>query len=154
VAFQNKKNKCPPGGSKLIEIRPSKHSLSILLAEDSHMDRRLMLLMLKTLGYYADTAATGIEALSALERQAYDLVLMDIQMPEMDGIEATKMIRKQWSPGPKIIIVTAFDSECCRELSFDVGADEFLNKPVKIDELRDAIERNIGGDLYFAKALC
>ncbi len=133
---------------------PSKHTLSILLAEDSPFDRRLMLLMLRTLGYYADTAATGIEALSALERQTYDLVLMDIQMPEMDGIEATKMIRKQWSPGPKIIIVTAFDFEICGELSFDVGADEFLNKPVKIDELRDAIERNIGGNLHYAKALC
>lgn len=110
--------------------------------------------MLKTLGYYADTVATGIEALSALERQTYDLVLMDIQMPEMDGIEATRAIRKHWSPGPKIIIVTAFDLEICRELSFDVGADEFLNKPVKIDELRDAIERNTGMGLHYAKALC
>lgn len=138
----------------MTEAMPSKHSLSILLAEDCPFDRRLMLLMLRTLGYQADTATTGIEAISALEHQAYDLVLMDIQMPEMDGIEATRMIRKHWSPGPKIIIVTAFDFGICGELSFDVGADEFLNKPVKIDELRDAIERNIDGNPYYAKALC
>jgi CheY-like chemotaxis protein len=71
---------------------------------------------------------------------------MDIQMPEMDGIEATRMIRKRWPLGPKIIVVTAFDPEMCRDLCIDAGADDFLNKPVKLDELGAAIDRNMGTD--------
>lgn len=102
------------------------------------------LIILKKLGYRADTANNGHEVLLALEDHPYDLVLMDIQMPEMDGIEATKVIRKRWPQGPKIIVVTAFDPEICRDLCYEVGADDFLNKPVKAEELDAAIERNMG----------
>jgi CheY-like chemotaxis protein len=119
-------------------------NLNILLAEDNPVNRKMALIALKKLGLKADTANNGREVLVALEEHHYDLVLMDIQMPEMDGIEATKIIRKRWSQGPKIIVVTSFEAEMCRDLCYNAGADDYLNKPVKIDELGAAIERNLG----------
>ncbi len=119
-------------------------NLNILLAEDNPVNRKMVLIALKKLGLKADTALNGREVLVALEEQSYDLVLMDIQMPEMDGIEATKIIRKRWSQGPKIIVVTSLEAEVCRDLCYDAGADDYLNKPVKIDELGAAIDRNLG----------
>jgi CheY-like chemotaxis protein len=119
-------------------------NLNILLAEDNPVNRKMALIALKKLGLKADTARNGQEVLVALEEHHYDLVLMDIQMPEMDGIEATKIIRKRWSQGPKIIVVTSFEKEICRDLCYDAGADDYLNKPVKIDELGAAIDRNFG----------
>jgi CheY-like chemotaxis protein len=118
-------------------------TLNILLAEDNPVNQKMALIVLKKLGLEADTARNGREVLVALEEHHYDLVLMDIQMPEMDGIEATKIIRKRWSQGPKIIVVTSFEAEMCRDLCYDAGADDYLNKPVKIDELGAAIERNL-----------
>jgi CheY-like chemotaxis protein len=120
-------------------------NLNILLAEDNPVNRKVALIALKKLGLKADTAENGQEVLVALEGHHYDLVLMDIQMPEMDGIEATKIIRKRWSQGPKIIVVTSIEAEMCRDLCYDAGADDYLNKPVKMDELGAAIERNMGG---------
>ena len=119
-------------------------NLNILLAEDNPVNQKMTLIVLKKLGLEADTAKNGREVLVALEEHHYDLVLMDIQMPEMDGIEATKIIRKRWSQGPKIIVVTSFEAEMCRDLCYNAGADDYLNKPVKIDELGAAIERNLG----------
>jgi CheY-like chemotaxis protein len=119
-------------------------NLNILLAEDNPVNQKMALIALKKLGLQADTAKNGREVLVALEEHHYDLVLMDIQMPEMDGIEATKIIRKRWSQGPKIIVVTSFEAEMCRDLCYNAGADDYLNKPVKIDELGAAIERNLG----------
>jgi CheY-like chemotaxis protein len=120
-------------------------NLNILLAEDNPVNRKVALIELRKLGLKADTAENGQEVLVALEEHHYDLVLMDIQMPQMDGIEATKIIRKRWSQGPKIIVVTSFEAEMCRDLCYDAGADDYLNKPVKMDELGAAIERNLGG---------
>jgi CheY-like chemotaxis protein len=116
---------------------------SILLAEDNPVNQKMALIVLKKLGYQADIASNGQEVLLAMESRAYDLVLMDVQMPEMDGIEATRIIRKRWPLGPKIIVVTSFDPALCQKLCFDAGADDFLNKPVKMDELDAAIERNM-----------
>ncbi len=98
--------------------------------------------MLKKLGIRAEVAANGRQVLQALERHRFDMVLMDIQMPEMDGIEATKIIRERWACGPKIIVITDCDSNIYRELCFNAGANEFLAKPVMIGELTAAIERN------------
>jgi len=123
----------------------ARSNLNILLAEDNPINRKVALIALKKLGLKADTAENGQEVLLALEEHHYDLVLMDIQMPEMDGIEATRIIRKRWSQGPKIIVVTSFEAEMCRDLCYDAGADDYLNKPVKMDELGAAIERNLGG---------
>jgi CheY-like chemotaxis protein len=117
--------------------------LKILVAEDNPMNQRIMALMLKNLGHVVDVVSNGIEALLAIELQEYDLVLMDVMMPEMDGIEATRTIRRLWPNGPKIIVVTA--SGIYRESCLNAGADDFVVKPVKMDELNAAIERNICG---------
>ncbi len=121
--------------------------VNIILAEDDPLNQKIALKMLKKLGIAADVAANGLEVLQALEGQPYDMVLMDIQMPKMDGIEATKIIRERWPDGPKIIFITSCISDAYRELCFDAGADEFLAKPVKIEELTDAIKRNIPENL-------
>jgi CheY-like chemotaxis protein len=121
--------------------------INIILAEDDPLNQKVALLMLKKLGIVADVAANGLEVLQALEGQPYDVVLMDIQMPEMDGIKATKIIRQRWPRGPRIIVITSCTSDAYRELCFDAGADEFLEKPVKIEELTDAIKRNIPKNL-------
>jgi CheY-like chemotaxis protein len=119
-------------------------TLNILLAEDNPVNQKVALIVLKKLGLEADTAKNGLEVLVALEEHSYDLVLMDIQMPEMDGIEATRIIRKRWPQGPKIIVITSFEPDMCRELCYNAGVDDYLNKPVQIDELGAAIERNLG----------
>ena len=116
---------------------------NILLAEDNPVNQKMTLIVLKKLGLKADTANNGQEVLTAMTEHVYDLVLMDIQMPEMDGIEATRIIRERWTHGPKIIVVTSFEADMCRDLCYDAGADDFLNKPVRVDELGAAIERNL-----------
>jgi signal transduction histidine kinase/ActR/RegA family two-component response regulator len=113
--------------------------LRILLAEDNLVNQKVALLMLKKLGYKADVVADGLEVLQALERQTYDLVLMDIQMPEMDGIEATKRIRQLWPHGPKIIALTAYALEGERERFLQAGMDGYIAKPVKKDDLAEVL---------------
>jgi CheY-like chemotaxis protein len=116
-------------------------SLSILLVDDSDVNLKVASLMLKKLGHQADIATNGVEAIEALEHQSYDIILMDIQMPEMDGLEATKIIRRRMHSGPKIIVITALDS--CKDDCFDAGADDFLTKPLSIENLRESIEYNM-----------
>jgi Response regulators consisting of a CheY-like receiver domain and a winged-helix DNA-binding domain len=115
-----------------------KMSLSILIVDDNAVNLKVASLMLKKLGYQADLATNGIEAIEALEDQSYDIVLMDIQMPEMDGLEATKIIRQRWHQNPKIIVVTSLNNY--REICLEAGADDFLTKPLGIETLRAAIE--------------
>ncbi len=92
--------------------------------------------MLNRLGCSADVAANGIEVLAALERQHYDLVLMDVQMPEMDGLEATRAIRRLWpSGGPKVIAMTAAALQGDREMCLEAGMDDYISKPVRMAEL-------------------
>jgi CheY-like chemotaxis protein len=115
-------------------------SLSILLVDDCDMNRRVISLMLRKLGHQADMAENGAEAVKALEDRYYDLVLMDIEMPVMDGFEATRFIRRRWHQNPKIIAVTALTDS--RDACIEAGADDFLVKPLRIEELRDSIEFN------------
>jgi CheY-like chemotaxis protein len=117
------------------------HSLRILLAEDSEVNQLVMLKMLKRLGYRADLATDGIEALQALERQPYDLVLMDVKMPEMDGLEASRIIRRLWPEGPKIVAITAYALEGDRERCFEAGMDGYISKPVDILELAGVLKK-------------
>lgn len=121
----------------------ARSSLNILIAEDNPVNQKVACVMLQRLGHRSDLAANGQEVLRALEKQAYDLVLMDIQMPEMDGIEATRHIRRRWPLGPKIIAVTSFDPEFCREQCYSAGVDDFINKPIRMNELDAVIERNM-----------
>lgn len=116
-------------------------SLSILLVDDDEVNLKVASIMLRKLGYQADLATNGIEAIQALEHVSYDMVLMDIQMPRMDGLEATKIIRQRWHHGPKIIVVTSLDNY--REICLEVGADDFLTKPIRIEKLKESIERHI-----------
>jgi CheY-like chemotaxis protein len=82
--------------------------LRILLAEDNELNQKVTLAMLKHLGYKADTALNGIEVLDAIEHRRYDLILMNVGLPEMDGLEATRQIRRLFKNGPRIIAVTAY----------------------------------------------
>ena len=118
-------------------------TLNILIAEDNPVNQKVAQLMLQRLGHRTDLAANGQEVLRALENQSCDLVLMDIQMPKMDGIEATKHIRSRWQQGPKIIAITSFDPEFCREQCFSAGVDDFINKPIRMNELDAAIDRDM-----------
>jgi CheY-like chemotaxis protein len=116
-------------------------SLRVLLAEDEPSNRKVTMLMLEHLGYSADAVANGIEALQAMEHQTYDVVLMDVKMPEMDGLEATRIIRQRWpNNGPRIIAITAYALNGDREKCLDAGMDGYLAKPIWLDELRMAIE--------------
>ena len=112
--------------------------LRILLVDDNAVNLKLASLMLKKLGYHADIATTGIEAIEALENKSYDIVFMDIQMPEMDGLEATKIIRQRWLQGPKIIVITSLNDY--REICLEAGADDFLTKPLGIEKLSKTIK--------------
>jgi CheY-like chemotaxis protein len=115
--------------------------LHILLAEDNPVNKKVVSQMLKKLGYQADVASDGREVLSALEKQHYDLVLMDIQMPEMDGLEAASRIRTRWpaSEQPHIIALTAYALEGDRERCLESGMDGYISKPVRLEDLREAL---------------
>ncbi len=116
--------------------------LRILLAEDNPVNRKVFQSMLKRLGYPVDVASNGLEALQALERQSYNIILMDIQMPEMDGLEATRVIRRRWpKDGPNIIAITAYAPEYSREMCLGAGMDDYINKPVQIGDLANMISK-------------
>jgi signal transduction histidine kinase/CheY-like chemotaxis protein/HPt (histidine-containing phosphotransfer) domain-containing protein len=126
-------------GPKLAESLP----LRILLAEDNSINLRVGLLMLERLGYLADVAGNGVEVLEALRRQPYDLVLMDIQMPGMDGMEATRRIRDEFprERQPRIVAMTANVLLEQREACLAAGMEDFVQKPVGFEELRAALAR-------------
>jgi CheY-like chemotaxis protein len=115
--------------------------LRILVAEDNLVNQKVILLMLRKLGYRADLAATGLEALEALKNQAYDVVLMDVQMPEMDGFEATRLIRQQWLDGPWIIAITAHALDGDKERCLELGMDDYLSKPMQMEMLKLALDK-------------
>ncbi|HEY5730307.1 MAG TPA: response regulator, partial [Anaerolineales bacterium] len=118
--------------------------LHILLAEDHVTNQRLALLTLERLGYRADVAANGLEVLAALDRQAYDVILMDMQMPEMDGLEATRLIRGRGAGfcQPRIIAMTANVTRDDRQACLDAGMNDYLAKPIRVDELVAALNKS------------
>jgi PAS domain S-box-containing protein len=117
------------------------HPLRVLVAEDNSVNQRLAALTLEHLGYRADIVANGLEALEALRRQRYDVVLMDVQMPELDGLEATRRIRAGWPPDkrPRIVAMTANAMLEDREACLEAGMDAYLSKPLKIEDLARAM---------------
>lgn len=117
--------------------------LRILLAEDNVVNQKVAQRILSKIGYRADIAANGLEALEALTRQPYDVIFMDIQMPEMDGIETTKVILEKWKPEqrPRIIAMTANALQGDKEKYLEVGMDDYVSKPVHVKELVAALAR-------------
>ena len=128
------------------EFDPSmgkRHPLRILLAEDNPTNQVLALALLDRLGYRADVAGNGVEVLKALQRQSYDLILMDVQMPEMDGLEATREVRRSFNPPrqPRIIALTADAMKEDRERCLAAGMDDYVSKPIQVNELISALNR-------------
>jgi signal transduction histidine kinase/HAMP domain-containing protein/ActR/RegA family two-component response regulator len=119
----------------------ARHPLRILLAEDNVVNQKLATRLLSRMGYEADIAANGIEAIEAIERQPYDLVLMDVQMPEMDGLDATRKIveRTPVERRPWIVAMTANAMDGDRERCLEAGMNGYISKPIRVDELVDAI---------------
>jgi len=134
---------------ELARRHPPAPPLRILVAEDHPVNQQVMLGLLGHLGYGADVAANGLEVLAALQRQPYDLILMDIQMPEMDGLEATRRIRQLSLGGgqPRIVAMTAHAMAGDRERCLAGGMDDYLSKPVQISDLAAALAAAVPGAL-------
>jgi CheY-like chemotaxis protein len=115
--------------------------LRILLADDMPINQKVALNMLQKLGYGADVVSNGIEVLAALDRQSYDVILIDVQMPEMDGLEATRKIRHDYLTQPWLIAMTAHSMQSDRELCLKAGMDDYISKPIRLDTLNQALER-------------
>ncbi|MEM9163706.1 MAG: response regulator [Cyanobacteria bacterium P01_F01_bin.4] len=131
-----------PAASRLVDAAlAEQHPLKILLAEDNPVNQKVMLRLLQNIGYQADLAADGTEVLAALEQSTYDVILLDIQMPNMDGLEAARRIRQQWPDHqrPRLIALTAATLERDRIACQTVGIEGFLSKPVKIQDLQAAL---------------
>ena len=120
-----------------------RHPLRILLAEDNVVNQKLALRLLQQMGYRADVASNGIEAVESIERQPYDVVLMDVQMPEMDGLAAAREINRRWPDGtrPRIVAMTANAMHGDREECLAAGMDDYVTKPIRVDQLVDALNQ-------------
>jgi signal transduction histidine kinase/ActR/RegA family two-component response regulator len=118
-----------------------RHPLRILLAEDNVVNQKLAIRLLQQMGYRADLAGNGIEAIERIEREPYDVVLMDVQMPEMDGLEAARRITAQWPVGqrPRIVAMTANAMQGDREECLAAGMDDYVTKPIRVDALVQAL---------------
>ncbi|AUC59661.1 Circadian input kinase A [Cyanobacterium sp. HL-69] len=132
------------GGQELAITTP----LKILIAEDNIINQKVITNILKRLGYRADVVANGLEVLDTLRRQSYDLILMDVQMPEMDGLTATRQIRTLWNSAsndfygqpPQIIAMTANAMEGDRERCIEAGMNDYLSKPVRVEALIEKLK--------------
>ncbi|MEH1858514.1 MAG: PAS domain S-box protein [Nostoc sp.] len=117
--------------------------LRILLAEDTVVNQKVALLMLQKIGYGADVVSNGLEAIAALQKQRFDVVLMDVHMPKMDGLEATRRICQEWGVGfrPHIIAITANAMRGDRQVCLAAGMDDYISKPIQLQELAQALSK-------------
>jgi len=130
-------------GSKIDHALAKNLPLNILVAEDNPINMKLAIRILEKMGYQADSAGDGAEALESVARQHYDIVFMDVQMPEVNGLEATRRICRRWPAGkrPRIIAMTANALEGDREKCLEAGMDDYISKPIRIDEVQAALRR-------------
>ncbi|MEJ2749786.1 MAG: response regulator, partial [Anaerolineae bacterium] len=131
----------PPISTTIDPEMGRRHPLRILLAEDNLINQKVALRILERMGYNADLAASGLEVLEMMQQKQYDVVLMDVQMPNMDGVEATEQIRDIWpsEQQPAIIAMTANALTGDREKYLEAGMDDYISKPVRIQELMNAL---------------
>jgi len=125
--------------------------LKILVAEDNPVNQKVCLKMLQKIGYTADLVSNGLEVLNALEKQSYDVILMDIQMPEMDGLTATQIIRNRSIKQPWIIALTADAQLATAQQSYAHGVNDYLTKPIRIEDLTPALQRSFYGKNLLAR---
>ena len=118
--------------------------LRILVAEDNMVNQQLALQLLERMGYRADVAGNGLEVIEALRRQHYDVVFMDVHMPEMDGLTATQRICEEWSPAsrPRIIAMTANAMQGDREKCISAGMNDYISKPIRVQELVQSLTQS------------
>lgn len=132
-----------PSG-QLTTVFAETHPLRLLVAEDNLVNQKIIKLMLSKLGYAVDVVNNGLEAITAATHASYDLILMDMQMPEMDGLEATKTIRELMGEPPFIIALTANAMEEDREQCIQAGMQDYLTKPLKLEDLKSLLKKYAG----------
>ncbi len=142
VAMQDKR---APAASPFGETLASRLPLRLLLADDNAVNQKVAGMLLLRLGYRADVAANGVEVLRALQSKTYDLIFLDVQMPEMDGYETARRVTALWAAAPaarpRMIAMTGNAMQGDRERCLEAGMDDYISKPVRVDELRDMLER-------------
>jgi CheY-like chemotaxis protein/anti-sigma regulatory factor (Ser/Thr protein kinase) len=145
IAGRDEREPRPPVASAFGEPPQGRPPVRILLAEDNAVNQKVALMLLKRLGYKADVVANGVEALHALETQIYDLLLLDVQMPEMDGFETARRVCARWrgneAARPRMIAMTGNAMLGDREKCLEAGMDDYISKPVRVDELKAVLER-------------
>ena len=131
------------GADQFDPTMATRFPLRILIAEDNLTNQKIALNLLSRMGYTAEVAANGVEVLRQLEERDVDLILMDMQMPEMDGLEASRQIHQRWGHGhhPHIVAMTANAMESDREACFAAGMDDYVSKPIRLPALVAALER-------------
>ncbi len=142
LSVQVQREKKPPASPTLDHNLARRLPLRLLLADDNPINQKVGLSVLNKLGYHADVAANGLEVLRALEQKAYDLLFLDVQMPEMDGLEAARQICQRWPADkrPRIVAMTGNALVGDREKCLQAGMDDYISKPVRVGELQAALE--------------
>jgi signal transduction histidine kinase len=134
-----------PASSPFAERLATRLPLRLLVADDNAVNQKVALMLLKRLGYTADAVGNGVEVLSALDAKIYDVVFLDVQMPEMDGYETARRICKKWVDNelarPRMIAMTGNAMQGDREKCLEAGMDDYISKPVRVEEIRGMLER-------------
>jgi signal transduction histidine kinase/HPt (histidine-containing phosphotransfer) domain-containing protein len=143
LSIQLQREKKAPVSPALDANLAARFPMRLLLADDNDINKKVGLSVLQKLGYRADVASNGLEVLKLLEQKAYDIIFLDVQMPEMDGLEAARAIRQRWSETkrPRIIAMTGNAFLGDREKCLEAGMDDYISKPVRVGELQSALER-------------
>ena len=143
MSVQMQREKKAPAAPVLDPDLARRLPLRLLLADDNPINQKVGLSVLQKLGYRADLASNGVEVLQALEQRAYDILFLDVQMPEMDGLEAARQICQRWPAGkrPRIIAMTGNALIGDREKCLQAGMDDYISKPIRVVDLQSALER-------------